>query len=68
MLIAGVVARFTTGFIHTFAEAVFVMAGTVWSYGEITKGINGFRKLLGVAVMTFIFLRLMSLLGQPISL
>lgn len=68
MLIAGVVGRFTTGFVHTLSEAVFIMAGTIWSYGEATKGINGLRKLLGLVVLAYIFLRLMRLFGQPIAL
>jgi hypothetical protein len=67
-LIAGVVGRFSTGSLYTMAEAVFVMAGTVWSYGEITAGINWFRRLLGLVVLIAIFLKLMRFFAQPLSL
>ena len=68
LLLAGVVGRFATGMLYTLSEAIFIMAGTVWSYGEVTKGVNWFRKLMGLVVLVFIFLRLMRFFGQPISL
>ena len=49
--LAGVLlAAITSGFLHTLGNVVFIIAGSVWSYLEITDGANLFRKLLGIFV------------------
>lgn len=43
------------GPIHIGLRAIFVAAGLFWCYGEILHGDSWFRRLLGVAVLVFIF-------------
>lgn len=43
---------------QAFLAAIFYMALTVWSYEEMTKGVNRFRRLLGLGVMTYILVEL----------
>ena len=42
------------GTIHQVAYATGVIAGIIWSYQEITTGVNWVRKLLGVIVLALI--------------
>jgi hypothetical protein len=58
MIFSGIISRFVTGKFHAFAYSVFIIATIIWSYEEITTGVNWFRKLLGVTVMLLIFVDL----------
>jgi hypothetical protein len=54
--LAGVlVAAITNGFLRTLGNVVFIIAGSIWSYLEITDGASIFRKLLGIFVLLLIF-------------
>jgi len=46
------------GQVHSFASAVFYMALTVWAYEELVRGVNWFRRLLGLVVLIYIFISL----------
>jgi len=54
-LVGVLVAAITNGFLHTLGNVVFIIAGSVWSYLEITDGASIFRKLLGIFVLLLIF-------------
>ena len=42
------------GSIHEVARAVFYVAITVWAWEEATRGVNVFRKTLGVGVLIYV--------------
>jgi len=42
---------FKTGPIHHFGDTLLITSLIIWSYLEVTKGINWFRKLLGAVVL-----------------
>jgi hypothetical protein len=48
------VAALTNGTVHDLARAVFYVALTVWAYEEATRGVNGFRRALGVVALVLI--------------
>jgi hypothetical protein len=53
--LAGVfVSAVTNGFLHALGTAVYIITGSIWSYLEITDGVNLFRKLLGLFVLILI--------------
>jgi hypothetical protein len=54
MLMGVLVATITTGFLHSLGNVVYIIAGSMWSYLEITDGVNMFRRLLGIFVLLMI--------------
>jgi hypothetical protein len=48
---AGVLAHFSHGRVHSYAQAVSYLALAVWAYLELVHGVNALRRLLGLAVM-----------------
>ena len=48
-MLAGTVARATSGRTARRAAVIAALAQLVWSYQEITEGASAFRRLLGVA-------------------
>ena len=52
------IEKFTEGNIQTFGKTLFIASLIIWSYQELTKGVNWFRKILGgmVLAMTLITL------------
>jgi hypothetical protein len=40
--------------VNDVARAVFYVALTVWAYEEAARGVNGFRRALGAAVLVLI--------------
>lgn len=46
------------GPVQAFVAAVFYLALALWAYDEITKGVNRFRRLLGLAVLLYIVVEL----------
>lgn len=49
-----VASKATNGIVHKLGSVVFTVAIIIWAYQEISSGINWFRKLLGVAILTAI--------------
>ncbi len=39
------------------ARSVFYVGLTVWAYEEVARGVNGFRKGLGLAALLFVVVR-----------
>lgn len=50
-LIAAVAARFLHGLAHSSALAVEQLGIAIWGYGELTDGVNWFRRLLGAVFL-----------------
>jgi hypothetical protein len=42
------------GTVHDLAHAIFYAALTVWAYEEAARGVNGFRRALGVVALGLI--------------
>lgn len=57
-LAASVAGRFADGRAQDYATAVFHLAIAVWAYLELTEGVNWVRRLLGVAALVFVVVRL----------
>ena len=54
---AGWTAAALTGRPHSYAEAVSYLAMTVWAYEELVHGVNWFRRLLGLAFLVLLVMR-----------
>ncbi|MBW3538273.1 hypothetical protein KY386_02145 [Candidatus Parcubacteria bacterium] len=61
MLLAWLVGAVSSGWLAAAGRAVFVIAGVIWSYGELTQGANWLRRTLGAAVMLWLFISLVRL-------
>lgn len=48
-LLAAQVARHLHGAGHAYAMAIAHLGITIWAYQELTRGVNWFRRLLGLA-------------------
>ena len=57
-LVATLVARLTDADVHAYAYAIASVGFGVWAYLELTAGINWFRRLLGVAGLVLVVMRL----------
>jgi hypothetical protein len=55
--LAGVVASHVHGASRSYATAAEYLAMTVWAYEELARGVNWFRRLLGLAYMMIMILR-----------
>jgi hypothetical protein len=53
-----VAEQLTDGRAHDYAEAVVSIGLAVWAYGEVTRGVNWFRRVLGVAGLAYVVWRL----------
>ena len=56
-LLAGTVGRFLHGSAHSYAVAVSDLALTIWAYEELVHGVNWFRRLLGLAFLGLLVVR-----------
>ena len=45
------------------ARSVFYVGLTIWAYEEATRGVNGFRKALGIAGLLFVVVRVAQAFG-----
>jgi hypothetical protein len=54
--LAGEAGSFLDGSAHSYAASVSYLAMTIWAYEELVRGVNWFRRLLGLA---FVFLLIM---------
>lgn len=48
-VLAFIASLFTQGVLHTLFAAVFTISFIIWSYQEVTMGVNSIRKSFGVA-------------------
>jgi hypothetical protein len=62
-LAAWVVAELTSGSAHAYARAVFYVGLAAWAWLELTEGVNLFRRVLGVAGLVFVVVRVGEALG-----
>lgn len=56
-LLAGTVGRFLHGSAHSYATSVSWLALTIWAYEELIHGVNWFRRLLGLAFLALLIVR-----------
>ena len=61
-LVATIVSKLTSGTAESVALAIGVVALTAWAYLELSEGVNWFRRLLGVAALIYIVIRLADVL------
>jgi hypothetical protein len=52
------IEKFTTDYLQKFGIVVLISSLLIWSYQELTTGVNLFRKILGGIILLFILLRL----------
>jgi len=55
--LAGVLATHIHGANRSYATAASYLAMTVWAYEELARGVNWFRRLLGLAYMIIMITR-----------
>ena len=60
---AFIAGRVVNGRADDYASATFFTALAVWAYLEVVDGTNWFRRLLGVAGLAFVVVRLAGRLG-----
>lgn len=51
------------GIVHDLARATSYVALTVWAYEEAVRGVNGFRKALGVVSLGLIVVAVTAAIG-----
>ena len=57
-LVASLVHRLGHGWTAAYASSAFYVALGIWAYGEALRGVNWFRRLLGLAFLVYILVRL----------
>ena len=55
--VAGEVGKFVRGTEHSFAVSAAYLAMTIWAYEELVHGVNWFRRLLGLAYVIILVVR-----------
>jgi hypothetical protein len=55
--VAGEVGTFVRGTEHSFAASAAYLAMTIWAYEELVHGVNWFRRLLGLAYVIILVVR-----------
>jgi hypothetical protein len=56
-LVAGAVANLVNGTAHDYAASVSYLALMVWAYDELAHGVNWFRRMLGLAFVVIVVVR-----------
>ena len=56
-ILAGEAGRLLEGSAGSYAAAVSRLAFTIWAYEELVRGVNWFRRLLGLAYLIFLVVR-----------
>jgi hypothetical protein len=56
-LVAGALVRLVNGSGHDYATSVSYLALMVWAYEELAHGVNWFRRLLGLAFVVILVVR-----------
>jgi hypothetical protein len=55
--LAGETGRLLNAGAHTYATSVSYLAMTIWAYEELARGVNWFRRLLGLAYLVILAVR-----------
>jgi hypothetical protein len=55
--LAGEAGKFLDGSAHSYAASVSYLAITIWAYEELVHGVNWFRRLLGLAFVILLVVR-----------
>lgn len=63
LVAAGVSWIADDGSLYDVARAVFYVALTIWAWEEVTRGVNLFRKALGVAGLIYVTVDLVAIVG-----
>ena len=63
-LVANLVGRLTDGRVQDAAHAVFLVGLAVWAWEELSRGVNWFRRVLGVLGLAYVVMRVASALGD----
>ena len=56
--VAGEAGTFVHDTEHSFAASAAYLAMTIWAYEEVVHGVNWFRRLLGLAYVIILVVRL----------
>jgi hypothetical protein len=56
-LFAAGTGRFVNGMDHAYTTSVSYLALTIWAYEELVRGVNWFRRLLGLAFVIILVVR-----------
>jgi hypothetical protein len=56
-ILAGEIGKFLYGSAHSYAASVSYLALAIWAYEELVHGVNWFRRLLGLAFMILLVIR-----------
>jgi hypothetical protein len=56
-LLAGAAGQFLAGSARPYAAAASYLALTIWAYEELAHGVNWFRRLLGLAFVILLVVR-----------
>jgi hypothetical protein len=56
-ILAGEVGNFLDDRAHSYAASVSYLAITIWAYEELVHGVNWFRRLLGLAAIILLVMR-----------
>ena len=55
--LAGEAGKFAGGSAYSYAASVSYLAMTIWAYEELVHGVNWFRRLLGLAYLILLIVR-----------
>jgi hypothetical protein len=55
--LAGEAGKFPNASAHSYAASVSYLAMTIWAYEELVRGVNWFRRLLGLAFVILLIVR-----------
>jgi hypothetical protein len=47
--LSGLLAHYSHGRVHSYAQAISYLTMAIWAYLELFKGVSAFRRLLGLA-------------------
>lgn len=56
-VLAGAAGKFLDGSAHSYTASVSDLAMTIWAYEELVHGVNWFRRLLGLAYVILLVVR-----------
>src|SRR5580765_3567113 len=56
-VLAGAAGKFLDGSADSYAASVSYLALTIWAYEELVHGVNWFRRLLGLAFVILLMIR-----------
>jgi len=63
-IVASIVSRLTDGRVQAVASALFYVGLGIWAWEELVRGVNWFRRVLGVAGLTYVVVRIAEALNR----